>query len=133
MVRVKAAMVAQIKTKMGNADENQKKSRRKLKKTRDRLMRKQIRINQASGAFKIPKEPVKRLIREIAEPFNSNVLISSQAFELLQAAGEDVLTELMQDANKIATEIGKRATVLPQDVRAAAHIRKNIEQRFHVS
>ena len=96
-------------------------------------MRKQIRENQASGAFKIPKEPVKRLVREIAEPFNSNVLISSQAFELLQAAGEDVLTELMQDANKIATEIGKRTTVLPQDVRAAAHIRNNIEQRFYVS
>ena len=95
-------------------------------------MRKQIRENQASGAFKIPKEPVKRLVREIAEPFNSNVLISSQAFEL-QAAGEDVLTELMQDANKIATEIGKRTTVLPQDVRAAAHIRNNIEQRFYVS
>ena len=125
-------MVAQIKTKMENADGIQKKPRRKLKRSRDREMRRKIRINQASGAFKIPKEPVKRLVREIAEPFNSSVLFSSQAFELLQAAGEDVLTELMQDANKIATEIGKRSTVLPQDVKAAAQIRKQVEQRFYV-
>lgn len=130
MARSKALMVAQIKTKMKQTEGTEKKARRKLKKSRDREMRKQIRLNQSSGKFKIPKEPVKRLVREIAEPFNSSVLFSSQAFELLQAASEDVLTELMRDANKIATEIGKRTTVLPQDVRAAAHIRKNVEQRF---
>lgn len=124
-------MVAQIKTQMKQAGNAEKKARRKLKKSRDREIRKQIRINQASGSFKIPKEPVKRLVREIAEPFNSNVLFSSQAFELLQAASEDVLTELLKDANEISTKVGKRSTVLPQDVRAAARIRNSIEQRFY--
>ena len=100
MARSKAVMVAQIKTKMKEANGAEKKARRKLKKTRDREVLKQIRKNQASGRFKIPKEPVKRLIREIADGYNSELLFSSQAFELLHAASEDVLTELMKDANE---------------------------------
>ena len=124
-------MVAQIKTKMKEANGAEKKARRKLKKTRDREVLKQIRKNQASGRFKIPKEPVKRLIREIADRYNSELLFSSQAFELLHAASEDVLTELMKDANEIATKVGKRATVLPKDVKTAARIRKSIEERFY--
>ena len=125
-------MVAQIKSQMKQAGgaETEKKARRKLKKSRDREIRKQIRQTQASGRFKIPKEPVKRLVREIADSFNSELLFSSQAFELLQAASEDVLTEILKDANEISTKVGKRATVLPKDVRTAANIRRRVEERF---
>lgn len=132
MARSKAVMVAQIKSQMKQAGgtETEKKARRKLKKSRDREIRKQIRLTQASGRFKIPKEPVKRLIREIADSFNSELLFSSQAFELLQAASEDVLTEILKDANEISTKVGKRATVLPKDVRTAANIRRRVEERF---
>ena len=103
----------------------------KLKKSRDRNAEKQIRLNQTSGRFKIPREPVKRLIREIADSFNSDILISSQAFELLQAASEDCVTELLKDANEISVKVGKRATVLPQDIRAAARIRQGVEKRYN--
>ena len=134
MARSKAVMVAQIKTQMNQAKDTAdpaKKTRRKLKKSRERHVRKQIRINQAAGRFRIPKEPVKRLIRELATSFNSDILFSSQAFELLQAASEEVITEVLKDANDIATKIGKRATVLPQDVKTAARIRSRTEQRFY--
>ena len=129
MPRTKAIMVAQIKNQMKQAGE--KKARRKLKKSRDRNAEKQIQLNQTSGRFKIPREPVKRLVREIADSFNSDILISSQAFELLQAASEDCATELLKDANEISVKVGKRATVLPQDIRAAARIRQGVEKRYY--
>ena len=122
-------MVAQIKNQMKKPGE--KKARRKLKKSRDRNAEKQIRLNQTSGGFKIPREPVKRLVREIADSFKTDILISSQAFELLQAASEECATELLKDANEISVKVGKRATVLPQDIKAAARIRQGVEKRYY--
>lgn len=106
------------------------KKRRKLKKSRDREIRKQMRAIQASGSFKIPKAPVNRLIREIAQNYGSDLYFSSEAMQLLQAASEEVITELLQDANELSSKIGKRTTVLPKDVRAAARIRASVESRF---
>lgn len=106
------------------------KKRRKLKKSRDREIRKQMRAIQASGSFKIPKAPVNRLIREIAQDYGSDLYFSSEAMQLLQAASEEVITELLQDANELSSKIGKRTTVLPKDVRAAARIRASVEGRF---
>lgn len=107
------------------------KKRRKLKKSRDREIRKQMRAIQASGSFKIPKAPVNRLIREIAQDMSQDLYFSSDAMQLLQAASEEVITELLQDANELSSKIGKRSTVLPKDVRAAARIRASVEGRFN--
>lgn len=134
MARSKAVMVAKIKKEVDKRAATEAagpaKKRRKLKKSRDREIRKQMRAIQASGKFKIPKAPVNRLIREIAQDYGSDLYFSSEAMQLLQAASEEVITELLQDANELSSKIGKRTTVLPKDVRAAARIRASVEGRF---
>lgn len=135
MARSKAVMVAQIKKEVDKRAAAESavpaKKRRKLKKSRDREIRKQMRAIQASGSFKIPKAPVNRLIREIAQDMSQDLYFSSDAMQLLQAASEEVITELLQDANELSSKIGKRSTVLPKDVRAAARIRASVEGRFN--
>ena len=82
----------------------------------------EIKRFQKSVDTLIPKAPLKRLIREIAAPYQDELRFSGLSFEALQQASEAYLTDLFADANVCAIE-HNRVTVEPRDLRLAMKMR----------
>jgi len=82
----------------------------------------EIRRYQKSVETLIPKLPLRRVIREVAAPYQDDLRFSAQALDALQQASEAYLVELFSDANNCAIE-HDRKTVEPRDMRLAMLMR----------
>ena len=82
----------------------------------------EVRRYQKSTELLIRKPPFQRLVREIAQGFNTDLRFQSAAIGALQEAGEAYLVGLFEDPNLCAMH-GKRVTIIPKDIQLACHIR----------
>ena len=77
---------------------------------------------QKTTALLIRKLPFQRLVREIAQDFNTDLRFQSVAILCLQEAAEAYLVRLFDDANLCAIH-AKRVTIMPKDILLARRIR----------
>ena len=70
----------------------------------------------------IRKLPFQRLVREIAQAFNSDLRFQSTALLALQEAAEAYMVGLFEDTNLCAIH-AKRVTIMPKDMQLARRIR----------
>jgi len=70
----------------------------------------------------IRKAPFQRLIREIAQDYETDVRFQSTAVLALQEAAEMYLIGLFEDTNLCAIH-AKRVTIMPKDIQLARRIR----------
>ena len=82
----------------------------------------EIRKYQTSTELLIRKLPFKRLVREIAQDFNIDILFQGSAVLALQEATEAYIVGIMEDTNLCSIH-AKRVTILPNDVQLARRIR----------
>ena len=87
----------------------------------------EIRKYQKSTNLLIRKAPFQRLVREIAQEFDSNYWKDSPRFQstavlALQEASEAYLVGMFEDANLCAIH-AKRVTLMPKDIQLARRIR----------
>lgn len=86
----------------------------KKRKQKDKWL-KDIRKYQATTELLIPKNPFKRLVREVAQDFKDDLRFSEEAFLALQTASEEFLIELLSNTNKITIARGQD-TIMPKDM-----------------
>lgn len=86
------------------------------------LALREIRKFQKSTELLIRKLPFQRLVREIAQDYNSEIRFQSLAILALQEAAEDFIVSLFQDTNLCALH-AKRVTIMPKDLQLARRIR----------
>eukprot|EP00798_Chlamydomonas_sp_ICE-L_P009353 gene9353-biopygen9273 len=82
----------------------------------------EIRKYQKSTDLLIRKLPFQRLVREIAQDFNTDLRFQSSAVLALQEASEAYLVGLFEDCNLAAIH-AKRVTIMPKDLKLARRIR----------
>ena len=82
----------------------------------------EIRKYQKNTELLIRKLPFQRLVREVAQDFNTNLRFQSHAIMALQEASEAYLTSLFEDTNLCAIH-AKRVTIFPKDMQLARRIR----------
>ncbi len=82
----------------------------------------EIRKYQKNTELLIRKLPFQRLVREVAQDFNTNLRFQSHAIMALQEASEAYLTSLFEDTNLCAIH-AKRVTIFPKDIQLARRIR----------
>ena len=77
---------------------------------------------QKSSALLIQKLPFQRLVREIAQDFNTDPQFQSAVILCLQEAAEAYLVRLFDDANLCAIH-ARQVTIMPKDILLARRIR----------
>eukprot|EP00928_Gymnodinium_smaydae_P090321 TRINITY_DN7414_c0_g1_i1.p2 TRINITY_DN7414_c0_g1~~TRINITY_DN7414_c0_g1_i1.p2 ORF type:complete len:138 (+),score=44.69 TRINITY_DN7414_c0_g1_i1:104-517(+) len=82
----------------------------------------EIRKYQKSTELLIPKMPFQRIVREISQDMNDNLMFQSQAILALQEAAEAYLVGLFEDTN-LCTIHAKRVTIMPKDMQLARRLR----------
>lgn len=83
----------------------------------------EIRKNQKhERCFAISKESFRRLVREIAQDFKTDLQFSPEAFDLLQLQIEGHIVNVFRDANLCAIH-AHRTTIEPKDIQLARRIR----------
>lgn len=82
----------------------------------------EIRRYQKSTELLIRKLPFQRLVREIAQDFNTDLRFQGSAVLALQEAAEAYLVGLFEDGNLCAIH-AKRVTIMPKDIQLARRIR----------
>ena len=82
----------------------------------------EIRKYQKNTELLIKKLPFQRLVREIAQDFNSNLRFQASAVAALQEATESYIVSLFEDTNLCAIH-AKRVTIMPKDIILAKRIR----------
>ena len=82
----------------------------------------EIRKFQRSTELLIRKLPFQRLVKEVAQGFNTELRFQSAAVLALQEAAEAYLTGLFEDTNLCAIH-AKRVTIMPKDMQLARRIR----------
>lgn len=85
----------------------------------------EIRKYQKSTDLLIRKLPFQRLVREIAQTFQTELRFQSTAILALQEASEAYLVNLFEDANLCAMH-AKRVTIMPKDFHLARRIRREM-------
>ena len=83
----------------------------------------EIRKLQRTTDLLIRKLPFQRLVREIAQDYDSNIRFQSHALLALQEASEAYLVGLFEDTNLCAIH-AKRVTIMPKDIQLARRIRE---------
>ncbi len=82
----------------------------------------EIRKYQKSTELLIRKLPFQRLVREVAQGFESDLRFQTSAIQALQEAAESYLVGLFEDTNLCAIH-ARRVTIMPKDVQLARRIR----------
>ena len=82
----------------------------------------EIRKYQKSTELLIKKLPFQKVVREIAQDFNSNLRFQASAVAALQEATESYMVTLFEDTNLCAIH-AKRVTIMPKDMKLAKRIR----------
>jgi len=84
----------------------------------------EIKKYQKSVDLLIPLLPFKRLVREIANGYKSDLRITKKAFNTLQESTESYLVDLFKKTNKIAIHCNKRITIMPKDIKLKLELDK---------
>jgi histone H3 len=87
----------------------------------------EIRRYQKSTDLLIRKLPFNRLVREIAQDFQTQLQFQGSAIFALQEAAESYLVSLFEDTNLCAIH-AKRVTIMPKDIVLARRIRGDNEK-----
>lgn len=87
----------------------------------------EIRKYQRETSTLIPKMPLYRLIREIAQDYRTDVRFQSKALEALQQGVEDYLVGLFEDTVLCACHV-KRQTIMAKDMALARRIRGELHK-----
>ena len=82
----------------------------------------EIRRYQKDTSLLIRRLPFRRLVREIAQDFKTDLLFQAAAFDALQEAAEAYLVKLFDDTNLCAIH-ARRITIMPKDIQLARRIR----------
>jgi histone H3 len=82
----------------------------------------EIRRYQKGTELLTPKASFQRLVREVAQDFNSSLKFTGIALMALQHASEAYTVGLFEDTNLCAIH-GKRVTIMPKDIQLARRIR----------
>ena len=82
----------------------------------------EIRKYQKSTDLLIRKLPFQRLVREIAQDYNTDLRFQASAILAMQEAAEAYLVGLFEDTNLCAIH-AKRVTIMPKDIQLARRIR----------
>ena len=80
----------------------------------DRWLR-EVEHYQSTTKLLIRKAPFKRLVREVAQEYKTDLRFSVESFEALQEASEDFLVELFQKTQRQAVHRGAQ-TIEPKDM-----------------
>jgi len=83
---------------------------------------KEIRKYQKSTELLVRKLPFQRLVREIAQDFQTDLKFQSQAVLALQEAAEAYLVGLFEDTNLCCIH-ARRVTIMPKDMQLARRLR----------
>lgn len=86
----------------------------------------EIRKYQKTTDLLIRKMPFQRLVREIAQDFQTDLRFQSAAILALQEAAEAYLVGLFEDTNLCALH-SKRVTIMPKDLQLARRIRGELQ------
>ena len=81
----------------------------------------EVQYYQSTTHLLIPKAPFRRLVREIAQDYNTDLEFTSESFDALQTASEDYLTTRFYEAQLVAIH-ASRQTVQPNDIQMVRHI-----------
>lgn len=81
-----------------------------------------IRKYQKGTELLLRKLPFQRLVKEISQPYRSELRWQSHAILALQEAAEAYLVGLFQDTNLCAIH-ARRVTIMPKDIQLARRIR----------
>ena len=81
-----------------------------------------IKKMQKDTGFKIPRESMKKIIKEYIQDFKSDTRLGEKAFDLIQWSIENYLVTLFEEANLCAINCG-RQTVMTKDIQLARIIR----------
>lgn len=76
---------------------------------------------QASTAYLIPRLPMRRLVREIAQDCHTDLKFTEECFSAIQTSAEDFLGEFMDVTNRAAIHRGA-ITITPKDMQVARYI-----------
>jgi histone H3/H4 len=76
---------------------------------------------QASTAYLIPRLPMRRLVREVAQDFQTDLKFTEECFSAIQTSAEDFLGEFMDVTNRAALHRGA-ITIAPKDMQVARYI-----------
>lgn len=87
----------------------------------------EIRKYQKTTDLLIRKLPFQRLVREIAQEYQSDVRFQSAAVLALQEAAEAYLIALFEDSNLCAIH-AKRVTIMAKDIQLALRIRGDLSR-----
>lgn len=82
----------------------------------------EIRKYQKSVDLVIPRMPFFRLVKEVAQSFNTTLRFQVSAIEAIREATEAYLTGLFEDVNLIAIH-AKRVTIYAKDMQLARRLR----------
>ena len=82
----------------------------------------EIRRYQRSTELLIRKLPFRRLVREIAQDFKTDLRFQEAALMAFQEAAEAYLVSLFEDTNLCAIH-ARRVTIMPKDIQLARQIR----------
>ena len=82
----------------------------------------EIKKYQKSTELLIKKLPFQRIVREIAQDYNSGLRFQISAVSALQEATENYIISLFEDTNLCAIH-AKRVTIMPKDMKLAKRIR----------
>jgi len=82
----------------------------------------EIRRYQKSTELLVRKLPFQRLVREIAQDFQTDLKFQSQAVLALQEAAEAYLVGLFEDTNLCCIH-ARRVTIMPKDMQLARRLR----------
>ena len=85
----------------------------------------EIRRYQKSTELLLRKGPFMRLVRELSQPFKSDLRFSEAALQCLQEACEAFVVRRFENANKCAIH-AKRVTIMPKDIQLAAWIEGHV-------
>jgi len=85
----------------------------------------EIRRYQKSTELLLRKGPFQRLVREVSQPFKSDLRFSEAALQCLQEACEAFVVRRFENANKCAIH-AKRVTIMPKDIQLAAWIEGHV-------
>lgn len=83
-----------------------------------------VAYDKTSTELLIPKAAFQRIVKEIARELKSDIRMTVDAIEALQAASESHLVSVFQDANLCCINSGRRQTLLWRDMRLAQWIRR---------
>ncbi len=82
----------------------------------------EIKRYQKSTELLIKRLPFRRLVKEIAQNYKSDLRFQASAVIALQEAAESYMVSLFQDTNLCAIH-AKRVTIMPKDMQLARRIR----------